>query len=223
MPEYALDLSPLVDAAKAPATSKDRFSSIFPVNTHICHFYKSERDLLELLTPYFKEGLLQSEFCLWGVSAPLTVASAKRALDEALGGTLDSYVAKGQIEIFDVGRLYGNGIFDAMAVKDAFLVKVNQSRKLGWPAFRCDGMASGVDPKNWRNYQTYEAEVTRNMRSSTLALCSYDITTLSAENVIDVVNTHQACLMKKNGAWYVIEPARRSDAPSQTSVELDWR
>jgi hypothetical protein len=208
MAEYILDML-IENAAVASAPRPTGFSN-FPANTHICHFYKNKEDLLELMIPYFIEGLRNGEFCLWGVSDPLTVASAYLVLDRALDGKLASHVGKGQIEIFDVSQLYGTGVFDAMAVKDAFLLKVFESRKKGWRSFRCDGMASALAPSNWRNYQTYETEVTRSFQTSCTALCSYNLSKLSGEDVVDVVTAHQATILKKNGGWYVVESSDRS-------------
>jgi hypothetical protein len=211
MQERLLDLA----SAPHPLTSNPGTSlvSAFPANVHICHFYRSQRDLLELMVPYFLEGLAMGNFCLWGVAAPLTVQSATDALDEPLGGALPLFLSKGQIEIFDITQLYGDGTFDAMAVKDAFLQKVAQTREKGWAGFRCDGMASGVSPRNWRNYQTYELEVTRTLRSATTALCSYDTTKLSAEEIVDVVNTHQASILKRDGKWTAIGPLADAGRP----------
>jgi len=33
---------------------------------HFCQFYRSRQDLIEMLVPYFKEGLEDNEFCMWG-------------------------------------------------------------------------------------------------------------------------------------------------------------
>ncbi len=33
--------------------------------TSICHFYQTEKDLLDILVPYFKAGFKNAEFCLW--------------------------------------------------------------------------------------------------------------------------------------------------------------
>jgi hypothetical protein len=38
--------------------------SDLPWGTHLCHFYKTQRDLLETLVPYFKAGLESKELCL---------------------------------------------------------------------------------------------------------------------------------------------------------------
>jgi hypothetical protein len=42
-----------------------------PWGIHCCHFYKTQQDLLDLLVPYLKQGLLNNEFCMWVTSKHL--------------------------------------------------------------------------------------------------------------------------------------------------------
>ena len=74
-------------------------AAIFPTNLHLCHFYRSESDFLELMVPFFLEGLAVGDFCLWGVDAPLNVDAARAALDRPLGGALNVFLERGQMEI----------------------------------------------------------------------------------------------------------------------------
>src|SRR3989304_1330463 len=41
-----------------------------PWGTHICQFYESKDDLLDVLVPWFVEGLRGGELCVWIVSEP---------------------------------------------------------------------------------------------------------------------------------------------------------
>jgi len=36
-----------------------------PWGTHLCQFYHTKEDLIEILVPYFKAGLENNEFCMW--------------------------------------------------------------------------------------------------------------------------------------------------------------
>src|SRR5688572_9682900 len=84
----------------------------FPTNTHICHFYRTKEDLLDVMVPFFSQGLARNEFCLWGVTSPLSVEIATAALGEVVDD-IDSYQESQQLEIFDIGLLYGDSEFDA--------------------------------------------------------------------------------------------------------------
>lgn len=71
-----------------------------PWGTHLCQFYQDKGDLIELLVPYFKQGLENNEFCMWVTAQSLRVEDAKTALEEKVKN-LDDYIKKGQIEILD--------------------------------------------------------------------------------------------------------------------------
>src|ERR1700733_7913880 len=68
-----------------------------PWGTHFCHFYENNRDLIEVLVPYFKAGLEQNEFCIWGVFDPLDEQEAMEALEHALPGA-KARLSAGDIE-----------------------------------------------------------------------------------------------------------------------------
>jgi hypothetical protein len=62
-----------------------------PWGTHFCQFYETSQDLIEILVPYFKEGLAANEFCMWVTSEPLQVDQATAALRSAVPD-LDDYI-----------------------------------------------------------------------------------------------------------------------------------
>jgi hypothetical protein len=51
-----------------------------PWGSHFCNFFDSKEDLLQILVPYFKAGLINNEFCLWITFDPITVEEAFKAL-----------------------------------------------------------------------------------------------------------------------------------------------
>ena len=76
-----------------------------PWGTHICHFYETQNDLLDILIPYFKAGLQEHEFCLWVIFYPLGEAEAKAALRNAVPH-FDGHLAAGDIEIVPHNEMY---------------------------------------------------------------------------------------------------------------------
>ena len=80
--------------------------------THLCQFYQTKEDLIDILVPYFKAGLENNEFCMWITAEPLHVDEAKKTLGKVVKD-LDTYIANGQIEIMDAGQWYTKtGSFD---------------------------------------------------------------------------------------------------------------
>jgi hypothetical protein len=76
-----------------------------PWGTHLCQFYDTKQDLIDILVPYFKAGLEHNEFCMWITSKPLGVEDAHASLRKAVKH-LDDYIEKGQIQILDYGQWY---------------------------------------------------------------------------------------------------------------------
>ncbi len=73
--------------------------------THLCQFYQDKQDLIDILVPYFRQGLTDNEFCMWVTSEPLGVEEARAALG-AVEPALDDYIRRGQIEILDYTQWY---------------------------------------------------------------------------------------------------------------------
>ena len=76
--------------------------------THLCQFYQTKQDLIDILIPYFAEGLMNNEFCMWITSVPLEVVEAKEELMKAVLD-LDERIsarAKRQIEILSYTDWY---------------------------------------------------------------------------------------------------------------------
>ena len=74
-----------------------------PWGTHLCQFYQTKKDLIDILVPYFKAGLENNEFCMWITSEPLKVEDAKAAL-KIVVKNLDHFIKKGQIKILDYSK-----------------------------------------------------------------------------------------------------------------------
>lgn len=81
--------------------------------THLCQFYQTKKDLLDILLPYSKAGLENNEFCIWITSKPLNQKEAKEAIGKAIP-RLYRYLARGQIEIIPYSEWYlKDGSFNA--------------------------------------------------------------------------------------------------------------
>src|SRR6478736_3219484 len=75
-----------------------------PWGSHVCQFYDSKQDQLDMLVPYFKQGLERNEACAWLVG-DLTTEEAKTALAEVVPD-LDAYLATGQMQIVHYSSFY---------------------------------------------------------------------------------------------------------------------
>ena len=181
-----------------------------PWGTHFCQFYQGKEDLLEILVPYFKQGLENNEFCMWVTSEPLGAEDAKKALKEKVKN-LDEYIKKGQIEILDFKQWYTkSGTFDADKVLQGWVEKLKQGQRKRFDGLRLTGNAFWLEKKNWEDFIEYEENVNNVIgKYRMLAICTYSLDKRGASEIIDVVSTHQFTLIKKEGKWQLIESSER--------------
>ena len=184
-----------------------------PWGTHLCLFYQTKEDLIDILVPYFKAGLENNEFCMWVTSEPLSAKDAKRSLQKAVRN-LDAYIEKGQIEILDYSQWYTkSGKWEADRVLQGWIEKENQAVKRGFDGLRLTGNTSWLEERDWAAFTKYEATVDQvicNYRM--LAICTYSLDRCRAAEVMDVVSNHQFALVKREGKWKAIESAKRKRA-----------
>ncbi|MBU4479579.1 MAG: MEDS domain-containing protein [Candidatus Omnitrophica bacterium] len=177
-----------------------------PWGTHICHFYRTEEDLAEILVSYFKTGLEKNEFCLWITSEPLKVDAAKAALNKELKD-LDSYIKKGQIEIINYSDWYTkSGKFDADKVLAGWLEKEKEALRKGFAGLRGSGNIFWLEKKDWRKIADYEAEVNSVIgKHRMIAVCSYCLDKCRALEVIEVILNHHFAVIKDSDRWIRVE------------------
>ena len=104
--------------------------------THVCVFYRSPQDLMKLLVPYFKAGLMHHEYCVWVTSNDLQVTTARKAMRRALRKT-DHIRLQSQMEIFSQSEWYlKHRNLDNDEIRKAWTKKV--SHVGNWNKNKCD-------------------------------------------------------------------------------------
>jgi signal transduction histidine kinase len=183
--------------------------------THGCHFYKTQKDLLDVLVPYFRAGLLNNEFCIWVTSKPLGIKTAFRSLKRALP-KLDSFLERGQLEIHPHADWYGgNGPFESRRVLTGWIDKCNEALAKGYEGLRLTGDALWLNKTTWKEFTDYEAALDKTTSKARIkALCTYALDKCQAGEIIDVVKNHGYTLIKR-GEWELIENAQRQRAEQE--------
>jgi PAS domain S-box-containing protein len=181
-----------------------------PWGTHICQFYETKEDLLDVLVPYFKAGLENNEHCVWITSEPLGVEEAKASLRKAVVA-LDSYTHKRQIEIIDATEWYvKSGKFHADGVLQALLQKEQLALEKGFKGLRVSGNSNWFEHRDWGELTVYEAAVDAAIAGRNIvAVCCYMLAKCTTSDVVDVVSNHDCTLIKQEGSWESIESTGR--------------
>jgi hypothetical protein len=123
-----------------------------PWGAHFCHFYRTPQDLIDILVPYFKQGLFDNEACMWVTSEPLGIEEAKAALRLALPN-LDDYIRGGQIEFLRHDEWYTvGGRFEAERVLRGWAEKEKAALERGFAGLRLTGNTFWVKKETWQRF-----------------------------------------------------------------------
>ncbi len=181
-----------------------------PWGTHVCQFYHTKEDLIDILVPYFKAGLENHELCAWIASEPLCAQEAKEALAKSVSG-LEEYIRSGQIEIISAGEWYlKEGAFDPRRVLKGWINKHNKALGSGYEGIRATGNTLWLEKRLWRDFMDYEKELNEIIRQyRIIALCSYCLRDCEISEVIQVSNNHQFALIRNEGKWELLKDNER--------------
>jgi signal transduction histidine kinase len=200
-----------------------------PWGAHFCYFYETKQDLLDILIPYFKTGLENKEFCLWVISNSelLTVEEATSALRNALPD-LDRYLAERSIEVVGHDDWFLSGKnFDPHRVADRFKAKLNEALARGYAGMRVNGSPAWLHDAGPKELRRFEAELDKLFPSErTIASCTYPLATIGADEIFDVVRTHQFAIARRQGKWEVFETPELIQAKAEVrrlNEELEQR
>jgi signal transduction histidine kinase len=181
--------------------------------THVCLFYRTKQDLINILVPYFKAGLENNEFCMWITSDPLGPTQAKNAIRKAMPD-FHKYLKKGQIEILPHDQWYlDKGIFDKERVMKDWMSKLNLALNNGYAGARITGNTSWLDEKFWESFIEYEHQLNETIdRLPIIAVCTYHLDGCGTSEIVDVVNNHQLAIIERQGKWKLAKNAERKRA-----------
>jgi signal transduction histidine kinase len=181
-----------------------------PWGTHVCHFYHTKEDLIDILVPYLKAGLENHELCVWVTSEPLCAQEAEEALAKSVSG-LEEYVRSGQIEIISAGEWYlKEGAFDPRRVLKGWVNKHNKALDNGYEGIRVTGNTSWLEKRFWKDFMDYEKEINETIHQyRIIVLCSYSLGDCEISEAIQVSNNHQFALIKNEGKWELLKDGER--------------
>ncbi len=189
-----------------------------PWGTHLCQFYRTKEDLIDILVPYFKAGLENNEFCMWVTSEPLSEKEAKEVMRKALPH-FDEFLKKGRIEIIPFNEWYiKEGAFNAKRVLKAWVDKLEKALSKNFDGMRLTGNTFWLEKENWKSFADYEEEINSVIGTyKMIAICTYHLDRCGASEIIDVVNNHQFALIRQEGKWELMESSGLKEAKDEVA------
>ncbi|MBL7119588.1 MAG: MEDS domain-containing protein [Dehalococcoidia bacterium] len=193
-----------------------------PWGTHLCHFYQTREDLLDILVPYFKAGLQNNELCMWITSEPLGEREARETMREAMPG-FDGCLKARQIEIVPHTQWYlKGGPFDLKRVLDGWIDGVNQALAKGYDGLRVSGNTAWLEKDDWRSFTDYERAVSDAISEHhMISICSYSLDKCEPVELMDVLHNHQYALVRREGEWQLAENLERKRAEEALKEYLE--
>ena len=177
-----------------------------PWGTHLCQFYETKDDLLEVLIPYFRAGLEGNEACIWITSDPLSVEEAKNSLRSAVPD-LDHRLTTGQLDIVPHDEWYlADGCFNIENVLRGWCQEAKAAVDNGYSGLRVTGNSACLQDDHWAELSAYEQAVQAEIaRHKMIALCSYPLQKCSASQFFQAVDSHDCALVRRHGHWECVE------------------
>jgi DNA-binding CsgD family transcriptional regulator len=179
--------------------------------SHICAFYETKDDLIDLVLPFFATGRERDELCVW-------VMPAYVPMDEARSRAREAAVELG-IELYPAHDIYQkDGRFAHDQVMHFWDMIMQRPRVINRSGTRGSGDAFWLERNDWHTFLEYEAYLNTYIANKPLALlCTFPISLSNTGDLFDVVRAHHFAIAKRRNRWEVI--AAPAVAPD-TQVEL---
>ncbi|GAA0734494.1 MEDS domain-containing protein [Sphingomonas japonica] len=167
--------------------------------THICAFYETEDDLLDLVSQFCAAGARRGDQCLWvkpdGMNAdPL----ARQGVE--LHSATDMYLQGDGFEGGSMVALWHEKLAEALAHNHAGL--------------SASGHTCWLQQRDWQAFMEYENYLNEVIADKPISLlCTYPLSACKAGDILDVVRAHEVALARQNDRWSVIETHLTNDSP----------
>jgi len=188
------------------------FVKDIPWGTHVCAFYQTKTDLVNILVPYFKMGLMNNEFCMWVTSEPINANEAILLLKTSISN-FNEYLERNQIEILSHKEWYLKyGKFDSEKTLQLWINKINKATQQGFEGIRISGNTTWLEKRYWKDFQRYEALVEKEIKQlKMIAICTYKLDSCNIYEITDIVNNHQFTFIKSQYSKELTDTLTRYD------------
>ena len=177
-----------------------------PWGSHLCTFYRSAKELQQLVSSYLRAGLEDQECCLWVLPPSLSPSDAVNVLQREIPHIRD-YLQTGQLELIPCHEWYlPNGTMETERILAAWGSKVAQaaSRFVG---LRVTGDTSWLQSKDQRDqFIAYERAVSdASANTNIIALCTYPAAAWNPDEMLLVMQCHRSVLLPGLGGWKKVD------------------
>ncbi len=158
---------------------------------HICAFYETDEDLLDLVTQFCEAGARRGDLCVWMMPD---------------GADADA-LAKAGVELHSADDAYQQGgVFEGGPMVAFWHEKLAQALAHNHSGLSATGHTCWLQQRDWQAFMDYENYVNEVIAERPISLlCTYPLSACKAGDVFDVVRAHEVALAKQHNHWSVIE------------------
>jgi DNA-binding CsgD family transcriptional regulator len=166
--------------------------------THICAFYETDEDLLELVSQFCSAGARRGDLCLWMMPE---------------GADSDALASAG-VELHSADDAYQHGgSFQAGPMVAFWHEKLAQALAHDHSGLSASGHTCWLQQRDWQAFMEYENYLNQVIAGRPISLlCTYPLSSCKAGDVLDVVRAHDVALAKQQKHWSVIQSHLTDDS-----------
>lgn len=159
--------------------------------THVCAFYETDEDLLDLVEQFFAAGAARGDQCLWMMPDGIDCGALAEAGVE-LRSAADAYK--------------GGGSFESGPMVALWHAKLAQALGDNHKGLCASGHTRWLEQRDWQAFMAYENYLNEAIAEKPISLlCTYPLTACKAGDILEVVRAHEVALAKQHKRWSVIE------------------
>ena len=165
---------------------------------HVCAMYDTDAEWLRAAIPYFSEGLVRGEACVY-VAPEKDTAQLEVAL-RAAGIDMDAALRRGALRFATAEATYlRDGHFDPDAIIALWQELIDAAEGNGYTNLRVAGCPTWVNEgvpgaERWAEYEAEVNEFFRGRRA--IKLCQYDRRLFSPTLLLDVLGCHPFAVVR---------------------------
>lgn len=187
-----------------------------PWGTHSCVFYATTNDLIGLIVPFFQAGLKANEFCFWIVGDPSDLDGARQELIQSWPEAA-ALLRAGALELVHQSEWYfQDGRFAPERILPVLREKLTAALDRGCSGIRLVGDGAWLRSEFWPEFLAYERQLNEALAGlRLLVLCAYPLPRLTAEQMLEVAESHELVAARRHGQLQVFEAPPLKQAKSQ--------
>jgi DNA-binding CsgD family transcriptional regulator len=192
--------------ATAPRNSGIPFIDKVGWGSHLCAFYETPDDLLEIVAGYFTAGIETNEMCVWAMPDGVHCDRAISRLRELIL-QFDDHIETGRLRFVTAADRYMiAGHFDADSFDAFWAARLGEALARGHEGLRVSGEALWLSARRRADAPTSERCLDRLLADRRLiALCTYSLAASRAADLLDAVRAHHPVVARRGGDWQPLD------------------